>query len=264
LLQGAARDSVPSILDLEGIMAIRRIGQEVLHFDTSASRPTNLDEIHAVIDWQPAGEALASLYPSAMGEKAWPPLAMLKAHLLSTWYDLSDEKLAEALEDRASFRRFCGFARDEATPERTAFVRFRNLLSSNGLGRILFEAITSDLETKGACVRKGTLIDATVIGSASKGDKEAAWARHKSRAPAHGYKAHIAADKDTGIIRTVETTPANEADVAMAPEIIPDEPGEVYGDKAYDALSVEAAVKRKGGTPRLLRKGHRWLKPATL
>jgi IS5 family transposase len=77
-----------------------------------------------------------------------------------------------------------------------------------------------------------------VIGSASKGDKEAAWAKHKSRAPAHGVKAHIAADKDTGLIREVETTPANEAGVTIAPAIIPDEPGEVYGDKAYDALSV--------------------------
>jgi IS5 family transposase len=62
-------------------------------------------------------------------------------------------------------------------------VRFRDLLSANGLGERLFEAITSDLEKKGACVRKGTLIDATVTGSASKGDKQAAWAKHKSRAP---------------------------------------------------------------------------------
>lgn len=245
-------------------MAVRQIGQEVLRFDTSAVRPTSLDAIHAVIDFAPAARALASLYPSAMGEKAWPPLAMLKALLLGTWHDLSDVKLAEALADRASFRRFCGFARDEEVPERTAFVRFRELLRAKGLDRILFEAITRDLEKKGACVRKGTLIDATVIGSASKGDQEAAWAKHKSRAPAHGYKAHIAADKDTGIIRAVETTPANEADVAMAPAIIPDEPGEVYGDKAYDALSVEMAITRKGGTPRLLRKGHRWLKAAAL
>jgi transposase, IS5 family len=48
---------------------------------------------------------------------------MFKALLLATWYDLSDVMLAEALSDRASFRR--GFARDEETPERTAFVRFR-------------------------------------------------------------------------------------------------------------------------------------------
>lgn len=198
-------------------MAIRQIGQEALHFNTSALQPTSLDEIHGLIDWAPSECALAGHYPSAMGEKAWPPLAMFKALLLGTWYDLSDVKLAEALEDRASFRRFCGFARDEATPERTAFVRFRELLRAKGLDRVLFEAITRDLETKGACLRQGTLIDATVIGSASKGDQEAAWAKHKSRAPAHGYKAHIAADKDTGIIRAVETTPANEADVNIAP-----------------------------------------------
>jgi transposase, IS5 family len=123
----------------------------------------------------------------------------------------------------------------------------------------LFAAITRDLEQKGACVRKGTLIDATVIASVSKGDKEASWVKHKSRAPTHGYKAHISADKDTGIIRTVETTPANEADVAVAPSIIPDRPGEVYGDRAYDALSVAAAIEASGGTSKLMRKGHRWL-----
>jgi transposase, IS5 family len=240
-------------------MALRRIGQEVLRFNTNALRETSLDALLALIDFAPAARALASLYPSAMGEKAWPPLSRFKALLLATWYDLSDVALAEALEDRASFRRFCGFARDEATPERTAFVRFRRQLVEHGLDRSLFETITRGLEKKGACVRKGTLIDATVIASASKGDKEAAWAKHKSRAPAHGYKAHIAADKDSGIIRKVETTPANEADVNVAPTIIPEAPGEVYGDKAYDALSVEVAIEAKGGTARLLRKGHRWL-----
>jgi IS5 family transposase len=112
---------------------------------------------------------LAGLYPSAMGEKAWPPLAMFKALLLATWHDLSDVMLAEALSDRTSFRRFCGFARDEETPERTAFVRFRRLLVEHGLDHSLFEAIGRDLARKGAAVRKGTLIDATVIGSASKG-----------------------------------------------------------------------------------------------
>ncbi|MGH6794312.1 MAG: transposase [Methylocella sp.] len=44
--------------------------------------------------------------------------------MLATWSDLSGVGLAEALSDRASFRRFCGFARDEETPERTADVAF--------------------------------------------------------------------------------------------------------------------------------------------
>ena len=58
-----------------------------------------------------------------------------------------------------------------------------------------------------------------------------------------------------GIIRGVETTPANEADVNIAPSIIPDEPGEVYADRAYDALAVEKAIEARGGTPKLM--GHR-------
>ncbi|MGH7184963.1 MAG: transposase, partial [Pseudomonadota bacterium] len=76
-------------------------------------------------------------------------------------HDLSDVRLAEALEDRASFRRFCGFARKEETPGRTAFVRFRRELAASGLDRGLFEAIARDLEAKGATIRKGTIIDAT-------------------------------------------------------------------------------------------------------
>lgn len=178
---------------------------------------------------------------------------------------------SHSLTGRASAA-FAVFPATKRRPERTAFVRFRRALVVHGLDRSLFAAIARDLETKGACVRKGTspqsltaiasLIDATVIGSASKGDKDAAWARHRTRAPAHGYKAHIAADKDSGLIRKVETTPANEADVSIAPAIIPDEPGEVYADRAYDALSVEKAIIAAGGTARLLRKGHRWLPAA--
>jgi IS5 family transposase len=30
--------------------------------------------------------------------------------LIAVWYGISDVKLAEALADRASFRRFCGFS----------------------------------------------------------------------------------------------------------------------------------------------------------
>jgi IS5 family transposase len=139
---------------LEGIMAVRPIGQEVLRLDASAGRRASLDELLAAIDFGPAERALASLYPSTMGEKAWPPLAMFKALLLATWYDLSDVMLAEALSDRASFRRFCGFAGDEDTPERTAFVRFRRVLLAHGLDQSLFEAIARDLEQRAlACAK---------------------------------------------------------------------------------------------------------------
>ncbi|MGH7487456.1 MAG: hypothetical protein ACREMY_17910 [bacterium] len=78
-----ARDSV-SQSDLEGIMGQRRIGQDSFHFGAKAGQQTSLDELAAVFDWSHAGQALAGLYVSAKGEKAWPPLAMFKAFLLAT------------------------------------------------------------------------------------------------------------------------------------------------------------------------------------
>jgi transposase, IS5 family len=113
------------------------------------------------------------------------------------WYDLSDVRLAEALDDRASFRRFCGFAAREPTPERTAFVRFRRALVARGLDAALFEAVTRQLVAEGIRVKKGTPVDATVIASASLKDGEAAWSGHRRRRPVHGYKAHVGADADT-------------------------------------------------------------------
>ena len=51
--------------------------------------------------------------------------------------------------------------------ERTAFVRFRAVLVRHGLGRSLFAAATRQPESEGVAVRSGTLVDATLIPSAS-------------------------------------------------------------------------------------------------
>src|ERR1700742_1509437 len=143
---------------------------------------SSLDELSELIDWQPVAALLAALYPASKGEPAWPPLAMFKALLLAVWYDLSDVKLAEALEDRASFRRFCGFSSSEATPERTAFVRFRRALITHGLDRTLFETVTAELKAKSITVKTGSLVDATIITSASETDGDGRWVKHKGRA----------------------------------------------------------------------------------
>ncbi|MBA4044163.1 MAG: hypothetical protein C0471_07070 [Erythrobacter sp.] len=113
-----------------------------------------------MIDWNSVAALLDPLYPVSKGEPAWPPVAMFRALLLSIWYDLSDVKLAEALDDRSSFRRFCGFSASEATPERTAFVRFRRLMVAYNLDRSLFEAVTLQLKSKAEMVKTGTLVDA--------------------------------------------------------------------------------------------------------
>jgi IS5 family transposase len=130
-------------------MARRRIGQESFGFDDGHSGGgLTLDDLAGLIDWLPVDRHLAEISNAARGEPAWPPVALFKAMLLAVWYDLSDVKLAEALDDRASFRRFCGFSSHEATPERTAFVRFRKVLATRGLDKVLFDEITAQLKKK--------------------------------------------------------------------------------------------------------------------
>ena len=73
------------------------------------SRLASLEELLAVISWAPIDTASAGTYAAPRGEKAWPPLALFRALLLAVWYDFSDERLAEALDDLRSFHCFCGF-----------------------------------------------------------------------------------------------------------------------------------------------------------
>ncbi len=143
-------------------MPRRRIGQETFGFD-AAERVTALDGLHDLIDWAPIQAALEAIPVARRGEAAWPPLALFRALLIAVWHDLSDVKLAEALEDRASFRRFCGLSRYEPTPERTAFVRFRKLLIAQGLDQNAFDLVNQQLRARSVAVKTGTLVDATVI-----------------------------------------------------------------------------------------------------
>src|SRR6185437_5546174 len=138
-------------------MARRQIGQEQLGVITSDGAAAALDQIATLIDWSDVDGQLVGIYAAAKGERGWPPLALFRAMLLAVWHDLSDGKLAEALADRASFRRFCGFSSSEPTPERTSFVRFRAELVGRGLDRALFDVITRQLTAKGVAVRTGTL-----------------------------------------------------------------------------------------------------------
>ena len=193
-------------------MAHREIGQEEMFAAVAGSG--HLDGLDAGIDWGRIEALMAKIYARRKGEKAWPPLALFKALLLGTWHDLSDVRLAEALEDRASFRRFCGFSRTEATPERTAFVRFRaELAKRKGLSERLFDEVTRQLTAQGLMVRSGTLVDATVIPAApGPEDAEAGWNLHTRHGPVKGYKAHISTDRDSALVRKVHVTPANELD----------------------------------------------------
>jgi IS5 family transposase len=231
-------------------MARRRIGQADLIAGPEHRAASSLSEIAALLDWAEVDRHLVDISAAAKGEPGWPPLALFRALLLATWHDLSDVRLAEALDDRASFRLFCGFAAHEPTPERTAFVRFRRELVRRGLDRVLFEAVTRQLEAQGVTVRTGTLVDATLLPSASiRADADARWAGHRRRKPTHGYKAHVATDEAAGLVRAVEVTTANVHDAAELAAVLSDEPGKVYADSAFAGRKAEDIIRARGGIP---------------
>jgi transposase, IS5 family len=233
-------------------MSRRRIGQETFGFERRETGHGSLDDLLGLIDWCDVEKALDGISSAARGEPAWPPLCLFKALLLSVWYDLSDVKLAEALDDRASFRRFCGFSRAEATPERTAFVRFRRNLVSQGLDTVLFQAITLQLKERAIVVKNGTLVDATIIASASKSDMDGRWVKHRGKPAVHGYKAHVGADAETALVEELGITTANIHDGKAGSAALPDNPGEVYADSAYRGDDFARAVIAKGGIPRVI------------
>jgi len=79
----------------------------------------------------------------------------------------------------------------EPTPERTAFARLRPALAERELDKALFDAIIAQLKAKSIRVKTGTLVDATIIASASEGDGEAHRVKHNDKPAVHGFMAHV-------------------------------------------------------------------------
>jgi IS5 family transposase len=118
-------------------------------------------------------------------------------------------------------------------------------------------------------VRTGTLVDATLIPSASirhdGGPTHASdrWAGHRRRKPTHGDTAQVATDEAAGLVCGVEVTTANVPDADQMEAVLPSEPGDVYGDCAFAGRSAERVIIARGGTPQVVHTGT-WGRPEAL
>lgn len=237
-------------------------------------RNHRLERITELIDWAPIERLVRTVRCGEVGRPPYSALSMFKALLLQQWYGLSDPGLEEALLDRVSFRRFCGLALDGATPDETTLCRFRNALKEARLGDELFGAIMAQLERAGFIVKKGTLIDATLIESAvrrppsgstpkdiesrSPHDPEANWTRRgDSRRLFFGYKAHIGVDRGSGLVRSRILTPAKTYESEVADRLILGDEKAVYADKAYEKKARRAALKARGIKDRIQHRRHK-------
>ena len=215
-----------------------------------------LAQIERIIPW---GEWLALIkpcyYKGERGNQPYPLELMLRLYVLQNLYNLSDmATVTEAIDSRA-FSEFCGVDSSNQVPDGDTLGRFRNLLIKNELQEKLFTQVVELLQGKGLILKKGTIVDSTLI-EAPPSIKN----REKQRDPdAHqtkkgnqwhfGYKAHIGVDKDSGLVQKVKVTAANVSDVATMPELLTGEEEVVYGDSGYlGAQKREGAIlKNKQG-----------------
>jgi IS5 family transposase len=233
-------------------------------------RNERLEKITALIDWAPLERLMAPLHTAETGRPPYAPLSLFKGLLLQQWYGLSDPGLEEALCDRASFRFFCGFSLSDAVPDETTFCRFRGVLAAAGLAEALFAEINRQLDAKGFIVKRGTLLDATLVHAAVQPprleegpqaparDPDAAWTvRENPKKNTYGYKAHVAADQGSGLIRKALLTPANVHDSIPADDLVQGDEAAVYADRGYDKAARRQDLRARGIKDRIMHRAPR-------
>jgi IS5 family transposase len=247
-------------------MAVKRTGQLgfVEALLSTKGGGGQLDRLGELVKWYRFEKVIGHLRDEASaGRPGWPALVLFKAVLLGSLYGLSERELEAALDDRLSFRRFVGLNLEEPVPDHTVLNRFRNRLVSEGLLEKLFGELDRQLEKEGVIVKRGTMLDATLIEAVSarptdkrpSKDPDARFARKQGKAGAtFGYKAHVGVDEGSGIIRTVITTAANVNDTTPADGLIRGDERVVWADAAYHTHAREAALKARGVKPRLMRR----------
>lgn len=226
-------------------------------------RNERLERIAGLIDWAPIDGLVSGVRSGETGRPPYSPLTMFKALLLAQWYGLSDPGLEEALLDRVSFRRFCGLALDAPAPDETTLCRFRNVLKRAGLGEPLFQEVLGQLERAGFVLKTGTLIDATLVRSAGRTPPSGSTSRDQESRSAHdpdanwtrtgherrlffGYKAHLAIDRGSGLIRGRMLTGAKTYESEVADRLVQGDEHAVYADKAYEKRARREALKARG------------------
>jgi IS5 family transposase len=231
-------------------------------------RNVRLERISQVFDWSAVSALVSEVYGARRGRPSWPPLMLVKALLLQQWYGLSDPGLEEALGDRLSFRRFVGLGLDEGSPDHSTLSRFRKALRDLGLDQRLFEEIERQLDARGLLVKAGTLMDATLVeaavkkpgspaGSRSTTDPDADWTRKGGKSH-FGYKAHLAVDPGSGLIRRAELTSAKVYESQTADRLVCGDERAVYADKAYEHKDRRRRLKAAGIKDRIMHRGHKY------
>jgi transposase, IS5 family len=119
----------------------------------------------------------------------------------------------------------------------------------------LLAEVNRQLDRLGFVVKRGTLVDATLIagavrrpyegGGVNPRDPDARFSRKREKTY-FGYKAHVAVDEESGLVRQAEMTSANVHDSRLGEALIQGDEQGFFADRAYDSQALREALDRRG------------------
>ncbi len=200
-----------------------------------------LEEMDKIIPWDQLVEIITSVYAKkGNGRSPMDLLLMIRIYCLQQWYNLGDAAMEESIYDRASFQRFLGIdLMLDAIPDETTILNFRHLLEEYKLTEKIFAQMNKHLESKGLIMKKGTIVDASIIVSPSStknkdGKRDAEMSSTRKNGQYYfGMKTHIGVDSQSGLTHSCEVTTAKITDIETYPLLLHGEEFAIFGDKGY-------------------------------
>lgn len=268
----------PSFADVVCDLRIRKIKSQFFQ------------QVNTLLDWKKVSKIIDQHYhkgQSAVGTPSYDGLLLFKMCLLQTWYGLSDYEVEDRINDSISFSSFCGLTLEQPAPDHSTLSRFRTAMTKAKAYEKLFKEINCQLEAHHIIVKKGAIVDASVVDTplkpkgnvnyqvtedrrdeyeveiekklAESVDKEASWIK-KGGKLRYGYKKHYVTDEE-GLVLGVKTTKAgtNEIsnlddvlDASDLPEGIP-----LKADKGYQSQKNAEILKKRKLKNHILKKAKR-------
>jgi len=187
---------------------------------------------------------------------------MVKILFIQYLYNFSDPELEDQLNDRLSFQRFVGIGFNLTIPDYTTIWRFKESLINEKIYDKIFEEIVNQIDNKGLILKKGTIVDATIMQSSnkplSKSKREEleknpssqidtdAKSTEKRGKKYFGHKGHIGLDVGSKIIRKKKMTPASVHDIKVKEELFSQDEQGIFGDKAYYKDEDKRKARKEG------------------
>jgi len=244
-----------------------------------------LRQIDKLIDWHSISK-LIDKYDPRDDKVQYEGLLLFKMLLLQNWYGLSDYEVEDRVNDSISFSYFCGLNIDETAPDNTTLSRFRTAMTELNVFEKLFKEINRQLEIHNIIVKKGALVDASIVETPLKPkgkpkyqvakdretqevilkkevpdsvDKEASYLKKGGKLH-YGYKKHYVTDEE-GLVLGVTTTTASVNEITNLEEVLDaaDLPQNIplKADKGYQSKKNAVLLKKKKLKNHILKKAKR-------